>query len=313
MKLTATTIASAPAISPETHVAKTIVAQKSQFALLSDLFKARLTILVLLTTLVGFYVGARGPINYLLMFHAVVATAMVAAGAAALNQYLEHEHDAKMKRTASRPIPSGQMTPDTALIIGATCSAAGLIYLTFAVNLITAVLGALTLCSYLFVYTPLKRVTTLNTAIGAIPGALPPLMGWTAARGEITGEGWALFAILFFWQLPHFLAIAWMYREEYGRAGYAMLPVLDPTGERTGRQALSHTLGLLPISLCPFVFKLVGPIYLGGALILGAGFLWCAFRFSRELSVARARALFYASILYLPLLLGLMVLDKIRS
>jgi heme o synthase len=198
------------------------------------------------------------------------------------------------------------------LIIGATCSGAGLIYLAFAVNLVTAVLGAITLCSYLFVYTPLKTKTSLNTAVGAIPGALPPLMGWTAARGEITGEGWALFAILFFWQLPHFLAIAWMYREEYARAGFAMLPVIDPTGERTGRQAFSHTLGLLPISLCPFVFHLVGPIYLGGALILGAAFLWHAFRFSRELSVARARALFYASILYLPLLLGLMVLDKAR-
>jgi protoheme IX farnesyltransferase len=298
MKVTATTIASAPAISAETRI-ESIVAEKSMASMLSDLFKARLTFLVLLTTLVGFYVGSRGPINYLLMIHAVLGTAMVAAGAAALNQLLEREHDAKMKRTASRPI-------------GASCAAAGLIYLAFAVNLITAVLGAVTLCSYLFIYTPLKRLTSLNTAVGAIPGALPPLMGWTAARGEITNEGWALFAILFFWQLPHFLAIAWMYREEYARAGFAMLPVLDPTGERTGRQALSHTLGLLPISLCPFVFKLVGPLYLGGALILGLGFLWCAFRFSRELSVARARALFYASILYLPLLLGLMVLDKIR-
>ncbi len=312
MKVTATTIAAAPAIPTETRVTTSVTTEKSLGALLSDLFKARLTFLVLLTTLVGFYVGSRGPINYLLMLHAVVATAMVAAGAAALNQLLEREHDAKMKRTASRPIPSGHMTPDTALVIGAACSAAGLIYLAFAVNLITAVLGAATLCSYLFVYTPLKRVTTLNTAIGAIPGALPPLMGWTAARGEITNDGWALFAILFFWQLPHFLAIAWMYREEYARAGFAMLPVLDPTGERTGRQALSHTLGLLPISLCPFVFHLVGPLYLGGALILGGVFLWYAFRFSRELSVARARALFYASILYLPLLLGLMVLDKTR-
>jgi heme o synthase len=311
MKVTATAIPSAPAISAETRI-ESVATDKSTFALLSDLFKARLTFLVLLTTLVGFYIGSRGPINYLLMVHAVLGTAMVAAGAAALNQLLEREFDAKMKRTASRPIPSGHMTADTALIIGAACSAAGLLYLAYAVNLITAVLGAATLCSYLFVYTPMKRLTSLNTAIGAIPGALPPLMGWTAARGEITNEGWALFAILFFWQLPHFLAIAWIYREEYARAGFMMLPVLDPTGERTGRQALSHTLGLLPISLCPFVFKLVGPVYLGGALILGAGFLWCAFRFSRELSIARARALFYASILYLPLLLGLMVLDKIR-
>jgi protoheme IX farnesyltransferase len=168
----------------------------------------------------------------------------------------------------------------------------------------------LTLGSYLFVYTPLKRVTTLNTAVGAIPGALPPLMGWTAARGAVTGEGWSLFAILFFWQLPHFLAIAWMYREDYERAGFVMLPVVDPTGGRTGRQALSHTLGLLLVSLCPFLFGLVGRVCLAGALALGAAFVWFAFQFSRRISAAAARRLFYVSILYLPLLLMLMVLDK---
>jgi len=178
------------------------------------------------------------------------------------------------------------------------------------VNFMTAGLGALTIGSYLFVYTPLKRITTLNTIIGAIPGALPPLMGWTAARGEISGEGWCLFAILCFWQLPHFLAIAWMYRDQYARAGFVMLPVVDPTGERTGRQALSHTLGLLPVSLCPFLFKMVGPVYLAGAILLGVAFLWCAFQFSRHLTLPRARALFFASIIYLPALLGLMVLDK---
>jgi protoheme IX farnesyltransferase len=185
-----------------------------------------------------------------------------------------------------------------------------MLYLALTVNPLTAWLGALTLASYLLVYTPLKRVTTLNTAIGAIPGALPPLMGWTAARGEVTGEGWSLFAILFFWQLPHFLAIAWMYREDYARAGFVMLPVIDPTGARTGKQALSHTLGLLPVSLCPFLFGLAGPVYLAGALGLGAGFVWCARQFSRQISVAGARRLFYASILYLPLLLALMVINK---
>jgi heme o synthase len=159
----------------------------------------------------------------------------------------------------------------------------------------------------------LKRVTSLNTAIGAIPGALPPLMGWAAARGTITAEGWALFAILFFWQLPHFLAIAWIYRDEYAKAGFKMLPVIDPQGFRTGRQAVSHTLGLLPVSLCPFLFHVVGPIYLFGALLLGIVFLWCAIQFSRDLTVQRARVLFYASILYLPLLLGLMVFDKIKT
>ncbi|HWD18995.1 MAG TPA: heme o synthase [Verrucomicrobiae bacterium] len=284
---------------------------KSWVALLSDLFKARLTTLVLLTTLVGFYVGSRGAPAYGLMLNTLAATALLASGASALNQLLEREHDAKMRRTQDRPLPSGRMTPETALLIGGGCACAGLIYLALAVNLLTAVLGAVTLCSYVLVYTPLKRLTTLNTAVGAIPGALPPLMGWTAARNNISGEGWALFAILFFWQLPHFLAIAWMYRDEYRKAGFVMLPVVDPDGARTGRQAFCHTLGLLPLSLCPFVFRLDGPVYLFGALLLGAAFVWQAWRFSRELTEARARALFYTSIIYLPLLLGLMVFDKV--
>ena len=278
----------------------------------SDLFKARLTFLVLLTTLVGFYIGFRGSVDYLLMLHTLLGTALVASGASALNQLLEREHDAKMRRTQSRPLPSGRLQPQTVLIVGVVCSVVGLAYLALAVNLTTCVLGACSLISYLFIYTPLKRVTWLNTAIGAIPGALPPLMGWTAARGQLTAEGWALFAILAFWQLPHFLAIAWIYREEYAKAGFQMLPVIDPQGHRTGRQAVSHTLGLLPVSLCPFLFKLAGPVYLTGALILGLAFLWFAIQFSRHLTVARARQLFYVSILYLPLLLALMVLDKVR-
>ena len=180
--------------------------------------------------------------------------------------------------------------------------------------MLTALLGAVTLGSYVFIYTPLKRVTTLNTAIGAIPGALPPLMGWTAARGEISAEGWSLFAIICFWQLPHFLAIAWMYRDEYAKAGFVMLPVVDATGERTGRQAFCHTLGLLPVSLAP-VFVQVGRAGLSGcgALVLGAAFMFCAFQFARERTPCRAKALFYVSIIYLPLLFGLMVFDKIRT
>jgi protoheme IX farnesyltransferase len=202
------------------------------------------------------------------------------------------------------------MTAEAAWVIGGVCGAAGLAYLAAAVNGITAVLGALSIGSYLFVYTPLKRITTLNTVVGAMAGALPPLMGWTAARGEMSREGWSLFAILCFWQLPHFLAIAWMYRDDYARAGFVMLPVADPGGERTGRRALSHTLGLLPVSLCPFLFKMAGPVYLAGACALGIGFIWCAHAFSRQLTMRRARALFFASIIYLPSLLGLMVLDK---
>jgi protoheme IX farnesyltransferase len=166
--------------------------------------------------------------------------------------------------------------------------------------------------TYVCIYTPLKRITWLNTAIGAVPGGLPPLMGWTAARGHLTTDGWALFGILAIWQLPHFMAIAWMYRDEYARAGFKMLPVLEPDGERTGSQAVSHTLALLPVSLCPSLLNLTGPVYLVGALALGLIFIWAAVQFSRQLTLARARRLFYVSILYLPLLLGLMVLDKIR-
>ena len=293
-------------------LSQSAVADKGWVAVYADLFKARLTFLVLLTTLVGFYVGFRGPVDYALMFQTLLGTALVAGGASALNQLLERDYDAKMRRTQSRPLPSGRMLPQTVLIIGLSAAIAGLIYLALAVNLITSLLGACSLLSYLFIYTPLKRVTWLNTAIGAIPGALPPLMGWTAARGELNAEGWSLFAILAFWQLPHFLAIAWIYREEYARAGFKMLPVIDPEGVRTGRQAVSHTLGLLPVSLCPFLFRLAGPIYLAGALILGLTFIWFAIQFSRSLSVSRARQLFYASILYLPLLLAVMVLDKIK-
>ena len=281
--------------------------------MISDLVKARLTFLVLLTTLVGLYLGMQGPMDYFLMMHTLLGTALVAGGASALNQLMERDHDALMRRTVSRPLPSGRMTPEAVLIFGAVISSLGLVYLAMAVNLLTSFLGALTLVTYLFVYTPLKRVTTLNTAIGAIPGALPPLMGWTAARGQISGEGWALFAILFFWQLPHFLAIAWMYRDEYARAGYKMLPVVDPDGQRTSRQAVCHTLGLLPVSLFPFLFKMVGPVYCLGTLILGLIFLGFAISFSRQMTQARARHLFYASIIYLPLLLGLMVLDKIKN
>ena len=290
----------------------TVAAEKSWVAVYCDLIKARLTFLVLLTTLVGFYLGYRGPVDYLLMFHAVLGTGLVASGAAALNELIEREHDAKMRRTKDRPLPSGRLQPTTVMVFGGVCACAGLLYLALAVNLTTSVIGAVSLLSYLFIYTPLKRVTWLNTAVGAIPGALPPLMGWTAARGELSAEGWALFAILAFWQLPHFFAIAWIYRDEYAKAGFVMLPVIDPEGHRTARQAVCYTLGLLPVSLSPFVFRMAGPIYLIGALVLGLTFLWYAILFARQLTVPRARQLFYVSILYLPLLLTVMVLDKMK-
>jgi protoheme IX farnesyltransferase len=204
------------------------------------------------------------------------------------------------------------MQPETVLVFGGACSVVGLLYLAFAVNVLTSLLGAITLASYVFVYTPLKRVTWLNTAVGAVPGALPPLMGWAAARNELSGEGWALFAILFFWQIPHFLAIAWMYRDEYEKAGFVMLPSVDPEGFRTGRQAVSHTIGLLMVSLTPYLFRLADTIYLFGALALGIVFVVFAVQFSRQMTRQRARQLFFMSILYLPLLLGLMVFDKLK-
>ncbi len=286
--------------------------EKTAFTILSELLKARLTTLVLLTTAVGFYVGVRGAIDYFLFVHTLLGTALVAGGAAALNQLIEREHDSKMRRTEDRPLPAGRLQPGTVLILGGIMSSAGLGYLAWKVNLLTSILGIVTLISYLFVYTPLKRVTSLNTAIGAIPGALPPLMGWTAARGVISLEGWSLFVILFFWQLPHFLAIAWMYREDYARAGFVMLPIIDPDGVRTGRQAVSHTLGLLSVSLFPVLLGLAGWFYCAGAILLGGVFLWSAIQFSRQLTIPSARKLFFVSIIYLPLLLGLMVLDKVK-
>ena len=290
----------------------TPLADKSWFTIFSELIKARLTCLVLLTTLVGFYLGTREAVDFALMFHALVATALVACGASALNQWWERESDAKMRRTEDRPLPSARLRPETVLIFGGICSVAGLAYLAIAVNLLTSLLGALTLATYVLVYTPLKRVTWLNTAVGAIPGALPPLMGWTAARNEVSTEGWALFAILFFWQIPHFLAIAWIYRDEYAKAGFIMLPGVDPDGSRTASQAVSHTIALFLASLCPVVFRLAGPVYFAGALVLGLAFLWYAVQFSRGLSLPQARRLFFISIIYLPLLLGLMVFDKVK-
>ena len=286
--------------------------EKSWAAVLADLVKARLTALVLLTTFVGFYLGERGTVHYLLMLHVLLGTALVASGAAALNQLLEREYDAKMRRTASRPLPSGRMQPATVMLIGGICSAVGLIYLALLVNLLTSVVGAVTLVSYLFIYTPLKRVTWVNTLVGAVPGALPPLMGWTAARNELSGEGWALFAILAFWQIPHFMAIAWLYREEYAKAGFVMLPSCAEGCQRTAQQAIFNTLALTLASLCPYAFGLTGKIYLAVALLLGAGYCVCALRFARQLTTTRARQLFLASIIYLPLLIAALVGDKVK-
>ncbi len=288
-----------------------ILAERSRVAVFSDLIKARLTTLVLLTTLAGFYLGARGPIDLVAMTHALLGTALLASGAAALNQLLERRQDALMRRTSGRPLPAGHLRPETVLAFGVACSVGGLVWLAFAANPLTALIGAVTLGCYLFVYTPLKRVTWMNTLVGAIPGALPPVMGWTAARGELSAGGWALFAILAFWQLPHFFAIAWMYREDYARAGFQMLPAVDLDGRRMARLCVACTLVLLVASLGPFVLKLAGPFYLGSGLLLGIAFVAFAAQFARTLSDAKARQLFFFSVLHLPLLLAALALDKV--
>jgi protoheme IX farnesyltransferase len=280
---------------------------------MSELFKARLTLLVLLTTLMGFFLGSQEGIDLPLCLHALGGTSMLAAGAAALNQWIEREHDALMRRTASRPLPSGRMTATTVLALGVLISLGGLLWLTLWVNLLTAFLGAMTLATYLFLYTPLKRRTVLNTLVGAIPGALPPLMGWTAATGSLSPKGWALFAILFFWQLPHFMAIAWIYREEYSRAGFKMLSGIDPDGRRSAASAIRNTIALILVSLVPFLQGVSGRIYLSAALLLGGLFLVHAVRFAILLDTASARRLFLSSILYLPVLLAFLVMDRTKA
>ncbi len=286
------------------------------WSVFSELVKLRLTTLVLITTLVGFYVGLNSESGGLAQNLAklgltLLGTGLLAAGAAILNQYLERDHDARMERTARRPLPSGAIGAEAALLLGGACSVVGLLVLAAWVKpggLLVAVLGAVTLVTYLFIYTPLKRKSEWNTIIGAIPGALPPLMGWAAARGGVDPLGWTLFGILFFWQVPHFMAIAWMYRDDYKKAGFVMMPSAAGGRARTGRQAVSHTLLLFIASLMPF--KLAGVVYLSGAVLLGGLFLWAAVRFSRRMTRPSARVLFFASIIYLPLLLGLMIWDR---
>jgi protoheme IX farnesyltransferase len=287
-----------------------VLPERAWVGVASDLIKARLTFLVLLTTLVGFYLGSEGRVSLSGMIHLLLGTGLLASGAAALNQWLERDYDARMRRTEDRPLPARRLHPETVVWLGIVVSAAGLLYLMWGVNLLSGALGAVTLLTYLFVYTPLKRITWLNTIVGAVPGALPPLIGWTAARGNLEGPGWTLFLILALWQIPHFFAIAWMYREDYRRAGFAMLPVMDPTGRRTSGQAVVFSWLLLGAGVLPWYFGLTGYLYLAGALALGLYFAGRAHLFSRERTEQRARGLFYASILYLPMLLGLMLVDK---
>jgi protoheme IX farnesyltransferase len=275
------------------------------------LTKPRLNFLVVATSAAGYYLGATSSIDILPMASAVAGTALVAGGAAVLNQVYERDTDALMQRTRRRPLPDGRVTATDATVFGAVLSAGGLLLLAVRSNVLAALLAAATLVTYLLVYTPMKRRTSLSTLVGAVPGALPPLIGWTAARGAIAAGGLALFAIVFLWQIPHFMAIAWMYRDDYQRAGFPMLPVVEPDGRRTGRQAALFATLLIPATLVPTVVGVSGRWYGGVALALGAALLWLAFRFAAERTDRAARTLFFATIIYLPLIWLAMIWDKL--
>ena len=277
---------------------------------LFELVKARLTLLVLVTTAVGFYLGAEGPIDWRALLQTVLGTAAAAAGAAALNQWWEHKLDAVMHRTRSRPVPAGRMRPTEAVVIGSALSIFGVSYLAIVCNALSAALAAITIIIYIFAYTPLKLVSTSNTALGAVPGALPPMIGWAAARGELNAGAWMLFAILFFWQLPHFFAIAWMYRDDYARAGFQMISSDDPTGARSASQSVFFCMILFVVAGLPAFVRMATVFYLIAAWILGGVFIAMAMRFLKTRTRDDARRLFLTSIIYLPLLLGALVLCK---
>jgi protoheme IX farnesyltransferase len=276
-----------------------------------ELTKPRITLMVLLTTLVGFYLGLKGTVPWLLLAHTLLGTALVASGASAFNMYVERNIDALMKRTVSRPLPAGRLQSGEALVFALVITVAGVVYLFVLVNILTGFVAAVTFASYLFLYTPLKRRTWLCTLVGAVPGALPAAMGWTATTGDLSPAAWVLFGIVFLWQLPHFYAIGWMYREDYAKAGFPMLSVIDASGGRTSRQASIFIVLLILVTVIPVWIGLAGWIYLCGALALGVLFLASAFGFVRLRDRLSARRLFMASIYYLPMLLALLMVDKV--
>ncbi len=285
-------------------------ARNSVLGDLAELVKARLTLLVLMTTAVGFYLGARDQIDPSALFHAVFGTAIAAAGAAALNQWWERQFDALMHRTRERPIPAGRMSPRDALLLGIVLSIAGVAYLALACNWLSAWLAGLTIVLYNFAYTPLKRISTSNTLVGAIPGAIPPMIGWAAARGELSAGAWSLFAILFFWQMPHFFALSWMYRGDYARAGFRMVSGGDDSGARSSSQSVLFCMGLLIASGFPTYVGLTSATYLLFALVLSGIFIAVALRFHARRTAQDARNVFLASIIYLPCLLAALVATK---
>ena len=276
-----------------------------------ELTKPRIAFLLVLTSAAGFYLATKEAFNTILFINSMVGITLLAFGVATLNQWFERELDPLMERTETRPLPSKRVTPMEALVFGLIQCAVAEAYLFFLVNSLTAILGLVVIVGYVLVYTPLKTRTSASTAIGAIPGALPPLMGWTAAANEITIGAWALFVMQLLWQFPHFFAIAWMYREQYKKAGILMLPVVEPSGTLTFRQIVLFTIMLVPVSVAPFIFGLSGKIFLTGAILLGIWFLYASVRAAMDRSNERARKLLLVSVIYLPLLFILMVADKL--
>jgi protoheme IX farnesyltransferase len=277
------------------------------------LAKPRLNLLVVATTLAGYYMAAPRGLGWALLLHTLIGTALVASGASAFNQLLEIEADGLMRRTRARPLPSGRIEPKRAKVFAFVLSLVGLAQLALAVNLLAAAVALATLLTYTVFYTPLKRRTSLATIVGGVPGALPPMIGWAAVRNNLSIEAWILFGIVFLWQMPHFLAIAWMYREDYKRAGFPLLPIVEPDGGSTGRQSVIYAAALLPISLAPTAAGMTGIAYLTGAAVMGVAFLALAVRFAWLRTSADARRLFFGSILYLPVLWILMVVNRVTT
>ncbi len=277
-----------------------------------ELTKPRVTWLIVMSTAIGYYFGHSGPWLLWSIIHTLFGTALIASGTAALNQWYERDADRHMRRTQNRPLPAGRLRPAQAMWFGTALALAGGLEMGFGVNWLTAGLGWLTCALYLFVYTPMKRKTWWSTTVGAIPGAMPPLIGFAGAAGTLTADGWILGAILFLWQFPHFYAIAWMYREDYSRAGIQMLPVVEPDGESTTRQILFYSLLLIPISLLPKWMGMTGNLYLVGALCLGLWFFYSGVRVSLDRTKVRARKVLLTSVVYLPVLYLLMLIDPIR-
>lgn len=294
-------------VAEESIVAPVVRARAGDFY---ELTKPRMNMLVVITTMVGFYMASlHGAMNWILLFHTLIGTAMLAASASVFNQLLERDYDARMPRTRNRPLPTGRVEPIEAFTFAMILGISGTLHLAFAVNPLTAILGLMTLLSYVLIYTPMKRTTSLNTVVGAIPGAIPPMMGFTAVTETISPGALAVFGILFFWQMPHFLAIATMYKNDYAAGGFKMLPNVSET--MTARQIVIYAAALIPVSLLPTTLGLDGAIYFVFALILGLAFLYSGFKAARSRSRADAKKLFFASIIYLPLLLAAMMADKL--